>query len=322
MTPVRSIISDAAPARKAKPGEKWDPVTKTGADGTIGIDPALGQIANSSPGDHRRRRDRRRQLVASTATTRSRSRNIPGFDARLRRPHRQAALEVQPRAAAGRVRRGDVEERLEDRHARASARTTPWATVCRGSGARVSSTSRSACRSCDEYGGHRPGDNLYGNSLVALDVKTGKRKWHFQMVHHDIWDYDTPMSPNLMDITVNGRPRKVDRADDEAGLDLHVRSRDGRADLADGGDAGAAERRSRASRPRKTQPIPSKPAPYSQQGLVEADLIDYTPAIKDSALKLAKTVPHGAVLHPAVARRTAPTRASSARGMPRARAAA
>jgi quinoprotein glucose dehydrogenase len=53
----------------------------------------------------------------------------------------------------------------------------------------------------DEYGGHRPGNNLYGNSIVALDVKTGKRKWHFQMVHHDIWDYDTPMSPNLIDVT-------------------------------------------------------------------------------------------------------------------------
>ena len=61
----------------------------------------------------------------------------------------------------------------------------------------------------DEYGGHRPGDNLFGNSLVALDVKTGKRKWHFQMVHHDIWDYDTPMAPNLLDVTVDGQPRKI-----------------------------------------------------------------------------------------------------------------
>jgi quinoprotein glucose dehydrogenase len=61
----------------------------------------------------------------------------------------------------------------------------------------------------DEYGGHRPGANLFANSVVAIDVKTGKRKWHFQMVHHDIWDCDAPMSPNLLDITVNGRLRKV-----------------------------------------------------------------------------------------------------------------
>ena len=79
----------------------------------------------------------------------------------------------------------------------------------------------------DEYGGHRPGANLYGNSLVAIDVKTGQRKWHFQMVHHDIWDYDTPMSPNLMDVTVNGRRAEGRCADHEAGMDLHFRSRDG-----------------------------------------------------------------------------------------------
>ena len=61
----------------------------------------------------------------------------------------------------------------------------------------------------DEYGGHRPGNNLFGNSLIAIDVKTGQRKWHFQMVHHDIWDYDTPMAPNLIDITVDGKRRQV-----------------------------------------------------------------------------------------------------------------
>ena len=85
----------------------------------------------------------------------------------------------------------------------------------------------------DEYGGHRPGDNLYGNSLVALDVKTGQKRWHFQMVHHDIWDYDTPMAPNLLDITRERAATPRDRADDEAGFHLHLRSRDRRADLAD-----------------------------------------------------------------------------------------
>ena len=53
----------------------------------------------------------------------------------------------------------------------------------------------------DFYGGFRPGDNLYGTSLIALDVKTGKRVWHFQMVNHDIWNYDTPTAPILMDVT-------------------------------------------------------------------------------------------------------------------------
>src|SRR5262245_42977694 len=61
----------------------------------------------------------------------------------------------------------------------------------------------------DYYGGHRPGTGLYGESLVALDLKTGGRKWHFQFVHHGIWDFDIPSAPILADITVNGRPIKA-----------------------------------------------------------------------------------------------------------------
>ena len=56
----------------------------------------------------------------------------------------------------------------------------------------------------DYYGGFRPGDNLFGTSLIALDVKTGERLWHFQTVHHDIWNYDNPNVPILVDITVDG----------------------------------------------------------------------------------------------------------------------
>ena len=61
----------------------------------------------------------------------------------------------------------------------------------------------------DYYGGHRPGDNLFGRGLVALDLKTGKRKWHYQLMHHDIWDWDIPCAPILADITVNGRAIKA-----------------------------------------------------------------------------------------------------------------
>ena len=151
----------------------------------------------------------------------------------------------------------------------------------------------------DEYGGHRPGNNLFGNSLVALDVKTGKRKWHFQMVHHDIWDYDTPMAPNLLDVTVDGKPRKVIAQTTQAGVALRVRSRDGRTDLADRRDAGARRATCRANRRRRRSRFRRKPAPYAQQGLVEADLIDYTPAIKEAALKLAKACRMGPYFIPA-----------------------
>ena len=116
----------------------------------------------------------------------------------------------------------------------------------------------------DEYGGHRPGNNLFGNSLVALDVKTGKRKWHFQMVHHDIWDYDTPMAPNLLDVTVNGQPRKIiaqttkqgwvyvfDRVTGEpiwpiVETPVLAERSAGRTDVADAADSDASRRRTRS----------------------------------------------------------------------------
>ena len=61
----------------------------------------------------------------------------------------------------------------------------------------------------DYYGGYRPGNNLYANSIVALDAQTGKRVWHFQLTHHDLWDFDPPTAPILVDITVEGRPIKA-----------------------------------------------------------------------------------------------------------------
>ena len=61
----------------------------------------------------------------------------------------------------------------------------------------------------DQYGGQRPGNNLFSSSLVCLDIKTGKRIWHYQLVHHDIWDYDPPTAPILADITVDGRRIKA-----------------------------------------------------------------------------------------------------------------
>src|SRR5688572_6617653 len=61
----------------------------------------------------------------------------------------------------------------------------------------------------DYYGGHRPGDNLFADSIVALDYRTGKRKWHYQTVHHDLWDWDLSCAPMLFDLTVNGRSVKA-----------------------------------------------------------------------------------------------------------------
>ena len=140
----------------------------------------------------------------------------------------------------------------------------------------------------DEYGGHRPGANLFGNSLVALDAKTGQRKWHFQMVHHDIWDYDTPMAPNLLDVTIDGRPRKVIAQPTKQGW-LYVFDRATGEPIWPIVEREVMQSDVPGEKSWPTQPIPTKPAPYAQQGLEAEDLIDYTPAIRDSALKLAQT---------------------------------
>jgi quinoprotein glucose dehydrogenase len=139
----------------------------------------------------------------------------------------------------------------------------------------------------DEYGGHRPGDNLFGNSVVALDAKTGQRKWHYQFVHHDIWDYDTPMAPNLLDVTIDGRQRKIIAQTTKQGW-VYVLDRTNGQPIWPIVETPVLQSEVPGEETAKTQPIPSKPAPYAQQGLEAEDLIDYTPAIRDSALKLAQ----------------------------------
>ena len=97
----------------------------------------------------------------------------------------------------------------------------------------------------DYYGGDRKGANLYGNSVVALDAATGKLKWYQQLVHHDLWDYDLPAAPTLVDVKRNGRTIPAVAVDDEDGAGLHLRSRHRRADLRHRRAAGAAEQRAR-----------------------------------------------------------------------------
>ena len=97
----------------------------------------------------------------------------------------------------------------------------------------------------DFYGGDRPGQNLFANSLVALDARTGRRLWHYQIVHHDVWDYDLPVSAETADDSPERPAARRRRAADEARLPLRVRSRDRRADLANRGAARAAVGRAR-----------------------------------------------------------------------------
>ena len=92
----------------------------------------------------------------------------------------------------------------------------------------------------DYYGGNRPGNTLFGESLVALDIKTGKRKWHYQTIHHGLWDYDLPCAPMLFDVDDERPAHQGAGAADQAGVSVRAESRDRRADLADRRAPGAA----------------------------------------------------------------------------------
>jgi quinoprotein glucose dehydrogenase len=147
----------------------------------------------------------------------------------------------------------------------------------------------------DFYGGFRPGNNLYGTSLIALDVKTGKRVWHFQMVHHDIWNYDTPTAPILMDVTVNGRRIPgVFQATKQAFL--YAFNRQTGEPIWPIEERPVPQSKVPGEKLAATQPFPTKPAPYDLQGRTEAHLIDYTPEIRKRAFDQAVAGNHFAPL--------------------------
>ncbi len=137
----------------------------------------------------------------------------------------------------------------------------------------------------DYYGGHRPGDNLFSESIVCVDAKTGKKVWHFQAVHHGLWDYDFPTAPNLLDITVDGKEIKALAQVSKQGF-LYA------FDRVTGEPIWPIEERPVATdtnfpkeKPSPTQPFPTRPAPFDYQGVVKEDLADFTPEIRQMALE-------------------------------------
>ena len=136
----------------------------------------------------------------------------------------------------------------------------------------------------DYFGGHRPGDDLFSTSLVCLDVKTGKRVWHFQIVHHDIWDRDNPAAPILADINVGGRPI-------EAVIQITKQSFAYVFDRVTGKPVWPIVERPvpqsdvPGEHTSPTQPVPTKPAAFDRQGVSADDLIDFTPELHAEALK-------------------------------------
>ena len=151
----------------------------------------------------------------------------------------------------------------------------------------------------DYYGGSRPGNTLFGESLVCVDLKTGKRKWHFQLVHHPLWDMDISSAPILADITVDGKAIKAVAQPTKQGF-LFV------FDRVTGNPVWPIEEKPapRGDVPGEwyspTQPIPTKPPAYSRNGVSVDDLIDFTPELRDKAQTLVAKYKIGPVYTPPV----------------------
>src|SRR5215831_5843273 len=152
----------------------------------------------------------------------------------------------------------------------------------------------------DYYGGHRPGNGLFGESIVAVDFTTGKRKWHYQLVHHGIWDMDIPCAPILVDVVVNGRAIKALAQPTKQGW-VYV------FDRVTGQPVWPIEERPvpKGDVPGEwyspTQPFPTKPPAFDRQGVSLDDLIDFTPELHQQAVEFVSKYKIGPIFTPPVA---------------------
>jgi glucose dehydrogenase len=138
----------------------------------------------------------------------------------------------------------------------------------------------------DFYGGFRPGDNLFGNSIIALDVETGERRWHFQTVKHDVWNYDLPTAPVLMDVTIDGEVVPIIAQASKQSF-LYVLNRETGEPIWPIEDRPVPQSNVPGEQLAATQPFPTWPLPYDLQGRQEEHLIDYTPELRQMALERA-----------------------------------
>ncbi|HSF19098.1 MAG TPA: pyrroloquinoline quinone-dependent dehydrogenase [Vicinamibacteria bacterium] len=149
----------------------------------------------------------------------------------------------------------------------------------------------------DYYGGHRPGDTLFSDSLVALDLRTGERKWHFQTVHHDVWDWDLPCAPILADIVVEGKAIQAIAQPTKQGFVFVF-------DRVTGEPVWPVEERPvrqtdvPGERTSPTQPFPTRPPPFDRQGVSVDDLIDWTPELREQAAEIVSSYRLGPIYTP------------------------
>ena len=157
----------------------------------------------------------------------------------------------------------------------------------------------------DMYGGHRLGNNVFANTLVCIRCLTGERVWHYQIVHHDLWDYDLPAAPILADITVGGtRIRAVVQLTKQAFAFVFDRTTGKPVWPIEERPVPASDTPGERASP--TQPFPTKPPPYDRQGATIDDLIDFTPALRAEAIELVKQWRMGPLFTPPSIRGDAP----------------
>ena len=151
----------------------------------------------------------------------------------------------------------------------------------------------------DYYGGHRPGDGLFGESIVAVDLKTGQRKWHYQLVHHGIWDWDIPCAPMLVDFNLDGRIVKAVAQPTKQSI-LYVFDRATGKPIWPIEEKPAPQGDVPGEKYSPTQPMPSKPPAYGRTGTSVDELIDFTPALRAEAIKVASMYKMGPIFTPPV----------------------
>ena len=149
----------------------------------------------------------------------------------------------------------------------------------------------------DMYGGHRLGNNLFSDSLVCVRADTGERVWHFQLVHHDLWDYDLPAAPILADIRVGGKPIKAIVQVTKQGF-AYVFDRVTGQPLWPIEERPVPQSNTPGERTSSTQPFPTRPAPFERQGVSVDDLIDFTPELRAEAIDIVKRYVTGPLFTP------------------------
>jgi quinoprotein glucose dehydrogenase len=151
----------------------------------------------------------------------------------------------------------------------------------------------------DYYGGHRPGNGLYGESIVAVELKTGKKRWHYQLVHHGIWDFDIPCAPILVDIVVNGRMIKALAQPTKQGW-VYVLDRTNGQPVWPIEERAVEQSTIPMEQTSPTQPFVTRPPAFDRQGVSIDDLIDFTPALRAEAEKIVSRYKIGPLFTPPV----------------------